>query len=162
MKTTLYNIKENYLVLMDEIEASEGILSEEQESALEINKSELEGKSVAYLEVIRGSEAFVSTIDEEIKRLTALKKRHVSLIDRLKGSLLSAVTLFGEFTVGTLTFGKRKSVRLIVEDVNGLPAKFKTVTVKESADKAELKKDLKAGGKVKGVYLQDNFNLQVK
>jgi hypothetical protein len=162
MKTTLYNIKENYLVLMDEIEASEGVLSEEQETALDINKSELEGKSVAYLEVIRSSEAFVSTIDDEIKRLTALKKRHGNLIDKLKGSLLSAVTLFGEFTVGTLTFGKRKSESVIVEDVNGLHSKFKTTKITESANKAELKKALKAGEKIEGVYVQTNYSLQTK
>jgi hypothetical protein len=162
MKTTLYNIKENYLVLMDEIEASEGVLSEEQETALDINKSELEGKSVAYLEVIRSSEAFVSTIDDEIKRLTALKKRHGNLIDKLKGSLLSAVTLFGEFTVGTLTFGKRKSESVIVEDINGLHSKFKTTKITESANKAELKKALKAGEKIEGVYVQTNYSLQTK
>jgi hypothetical protein len=162
MKTTLYNIKENYLVLMDEIEASEGVLSEEQETALDINKSELEGKSVAYLEVIRSSEAFVSTIDDEIKRLTALKKRHGNLIDKLKGSLLSAATLFGEFTVGTLTFGKRKSESVIVEDVNGLHSKFKTTKITESANKAELKKALKAGEKIEGVYVQTNYSLQTK
>jgi hypothetical protein len=147
---------------MDEIEASEGVLSEEQETALDINKSELEGKSVAYLEVIRSSEAFVSTIDDEIKRLTALKKRHGNLIDKLKGSLLSAVTLFGEFTVGTLTFGKRKSESVIVEDINGLHSKFKTTKITESANKAELKKALKAGEKIEGVYVQTNYSLQTK
>ena len=162
MKTTLYNIKENYLILMDDIEASEGVLSEEQESALDINKNELQSKSIAYLEVIKSSNAFISTIDDEIKRLQALKKRNGNLIDRLENSLLSAVTLFGEFTVGTLTFGKRKSESVIVDDVNSLPSEFKTVKVTESAKKAELKKALKGGEEIEGVYIQTNYKFKSK
>ena len=162
MKTTLYNIKENSLILMDDIEASEGVLSEEQESALDINKNELQSKSIAYLEVIKSSNAFISTIDDEIKRLQALKKRNGNLIDRLENSLLSAVTLFGEFTVGTLTFGKRKSESVIVDDVNSLPSEFKTVKVTESAKKAELKKALKGGEEIEGVYIQTNYKFKSK
>lgn len=162
MKTTLYNIKENYLILMDDIEASEGVLSEEQESALDINKNELQSKSIAYLEVIKSSNAFISTIDDEIKRLQALKKRNGNLIDRLENSLLSAVTLFGEFTVGTLTFGKRKSESVIIDDVNSLPSEFKTVKVTESAKKAELKKALKGGEEIEGVYIQTNYKFKSK
>lgn len=162
MKNTLYQIKESYLSLMDEIEASEGILSEDQENALEINKSELDSKSIAYLEVIKSSKAFISTIDDEIKRLEALKKRNSNLIDRLESSLLSAVQLFGEFNIGTLTFGKRKSESVIVEDINGLPDEFKTVKVTESAKKADLKAAIKEGKEIDGVHIQTNFNLAVK
>lgn len=162
MKNTLYQIKESYLSLMDEIEASEGILSEDQENALEINKSELDSKSIAYLEVIKSSKAFISTIDDEIKRLEALKKRNSNLIDRLESSLLSAVQLFGEFNIGTLTFGKRKSESVIVEDINGLPDEFKTVKVTEQANKADLKKAINSGEEIEGVSIQTNFNLAVK
>lgn len=162
MKNTLYQIKESYLSLMGDIEASEGILSEDQENALEINKSELDSKSIAYLEVIKSSKAFISTIDDEIKRLQALKKRNNNLIDRLESSLLSAVQLFGEFNIGTLTFGKRKSESVIVEDINGLPDEFKTVKVTESAKKADLKAAIKEGKEIDGVHIQTNFNLAVK
>ena len=162
MKNTLYQIKESYLSLMDEIEASEGILSEDQENALEINKSELDSKSIAYLEVIKSSKAFISTIDDEIKRLEALKKRNSNLIDRLESSLLSAVQLFGEFNIGTLTFGKLKSESVIVEDINGLPDEFKTVKVTEQANKADLKKAINSGEEIEGVSIQTNFNLAVK
>ena len=162
MKNTLYQIKESYLSLMDDIEASEGVLSEDQENALEINKSELDSKSIAYLEVIKSSKAFISTIDDEIKRLEALKKRNSNLIDRLESSLLSAVQLFGEFNIGTLTFGKRKSESVIVEDINGLPDEFKTVKVTEQANKADLKKAINSGEEIEGVSIQTNFNLAVK
>jgi hypothetical protein len=162
MKNTLYNIKEDYIDLMNDIEASEGVLSEEQESALEINKNELQSKSIAYLEVIKSSEAFIPTIDEEIKRLQALKKRNVNLIDRLKGSLLSAVTLFGEFSVGTLTFGRRKSESVQVDDINSLPSEFKNIKVTETAKKADLKAAINSGKEIYGVCIQTNFSLKIK
>jgi hypothetical protein len=162
MKNTLYNIKEDYLALMDDIEASEGILSEEQENALEINKSELDSKSIAYLEVIKSSKAFISTIDEEIKRLEALKKRNKSLISRLETSLLGAIQLFGEFTVGTLTFGRRESKSVQVEDVNSLPAEFKSIKVTETAKKADLKAAINSGKEIDGVHIQTNFSLKIK
>lgn len=162
MKTTLYNIKEDYSALMDSIEENEGVLTEDQENALTINKSELEGKSVSYLEVIKSSEAFIGTIDDEIKRLQALKKRNTTLIDTLKSNLLSAVNLFGEFKVGTLTFGTRKSESVHVESVNGLPNEYKTIKVTESANKAELKKALNNGEEIDGVSIQSNLNLKIK
>jgi hypothetical protein len=162
MKNTLYNIKEDYIDLMNDIEASEGVLSEEQESALEINKNELQSKSIAYLEVIKSSEAFIPTIDEEIERLQALKKRNVNLIDRLKGSLLSAVTLFGEFSVGTLTFGRRKSESVQVDDINSLPSEFKNIKVTETAKKADLKAAINSGKEIYGVCIQTNFSLKIK
>lgn len=162
MKNTLYQIKESYLSLMDEIEASEGILSEDQENALKINKSELDSKSIAYLEVIKSSKAFISTIDEEIKRLEALKKRNKSLISRLENSLIGAIELFGEFTVGTLTFGRRKSESVQVDDVNSLPTEFKNVKVTEIAKKADLKAAINSGKEIDGVYIQTNFSLKIK
>lgn len=148
--------------MMDEIEANEGVLTDEQVKDLDINKAQLQSKSIAYLEIIRQREAFVLTVDDEIKRLQALKKRNNTLVDMLKSNLLNAVNLFGEFTVGTLTFGKRKSEQVIVEDVNGLHSKFKTTKVTETANKAELKKALKAGEKIDGVYIQTNYSLQTK
>jgi hypothetical protein len=52
MKTTLYNIEQEYLNLISEIEALDGELTPEIEDQLNINKEQLESKSVAYLQVI--------------------------------------------------------------------------------------------------------------
>jgi len=162
MSNTLYNIQENYLALMDSIEENEGILSEEQEKALAIHETQLESKGKAYLEVIRQREAFISIVDDEIKRLQALKKRNTTLVTTLKDRLLDAVKLFGEFQAGTLTFGTRKSETVIVEDVNNLPKDYKITKVTESADKLKLKSALRKGEEIEGVSLQSNLNLKIK
>ena len=73
MNTSLFNISAEYLELIENIEANGGEVTEEQIEALAINKSELNQKSIAYLEVIQDRESFISRIDEEVKRLNALK-----------------------------------------------------------------------------------------
>ena len=161
MKQSLFNITINYNELMHEIEANEGILTEEQITALEITENQLQSKSIAYLEVIKGKEAITMQIDEEIKRLTAMKKTNNNITARLKDNLLNAVKMFGDFEVGLTKFGTRKSQSISVDDINTLPNEFKTIKVTESADKKALKEAIKSGDEVPGVQLLDNVNLKI-
>jgi len=146
---------------MHEIESMEGELTPEMEAALQITEAELQQKSIAYLEVIRQKEGFNSLIDAEIKRLQQIKKAGNNVIARLNENLLSAVKTFGTYEVGLQKFGTRKSSQVIVEDVNSLPEKYKTIKVTEAADKASLKKALAAGEEIEGVYIQENLNLKI-
>jgi len=161
MVNSLFNITAEQKLLMLEIESLEGELTPEIEERLEITESQLQQKSIAYLEVIRQKEAYNGLIDEEIKRLQGLKKQTNNVIERLEENLLNAVKTFGVYTVGTQKFGTRKSSQIIVEDVNSLPEKFKVIKVTEQADKMALKEALKNGEKIEGVYVQDNLNLKI-
>jgi hypothetical protein len=116
--STLYEITIEQKNLINEIEQMEGELTPETEQRLIINESQLQQKSIAYLEVIRAKESFNYLIDGEIKRLQQLKKINNNVIERLNDNLLLAVKTFGDFTVGTQKFGTRKSSQVIVEDVN--------------------------------------------
>ena len=161
MKTTLYNITINYNELMNEIEANEGVLTDEQINALEITEKELQSKSIAYLEVIKHKEARNTLIDDEIKRLQAMKKVNNNITSRLKDNLLNAVKTFGGFEVGLTKFGTRKSQSIEVEDINSLPKEYKTVKITETANKTELKAAIKRGESIEGVELVDNLNLKI-
>ncbi len=162
MKTTLYEIKQEYLELINQVEELEGELTPEIEVKLNINQNELQNKAIAYHSVILSKDAFNMQIDNEIKRLQALKKRNNSLVDNLKDRLVGAIQMFGEFTVGTNTFGLRKSERVEVEDVNQLPKEYKTIKVTEQANKAEIKKALKLGKQIENAYIVENINLKIK
>ena len=161
-KNTLHSIKKDYLDLINEVEGMEGELTPEIEYKLKINKTELQSKAIAYHSIILSKDAFTMQIDNEIKRLQALKKRNVNLVSRLKNSLLSAVETFGEFTIGTNTFGIRKSERVEVEDVNLLPKEYKTIKVTEQANKIEIKKALKQGKEINYTYIVEQYNLKIK
>lgn len=162
MSNSLYKISEDYSSLMTDIEEAEGVLTPEMEKELTINKSQLQTKSIAYQETIRKHEAFTLMAKDEIKRLEGIVKRNNTLVDHLKSNLLSAVNLFGEFTVGTVTFGKRKSESVTVEDVNSLPKEYKTIKVVETANKADLKAAIKDGKEIDGVHVQTNYSLKIK
>ena len=158
---TLYNITEDYIELLNKIELAEGEISEEVNQQLEINEQQLQTKSIAYLSVIKTKDALTMQIDEEIKRLQALKKHNNNIMKQLKDRLLNAVNLFGAFEVGFTKFSTRKSESIIVDDVNSLPKEFKVIKVTEQADKKAIKEHLKAGNDIKGCTIQHNNNLKI-
>ena len=159
---SLYKINQNMLSLLSVIEANEGELTDEVLEQLEINNEELQTKSESYLAVIKNREALNTQIDEELKRLQAMKKANNNLVLRLKNSLLNAVNIFGEFEVGLIKFGIRKSTAVEVNGiVNDLPKEYKTVKVTEQPNKAEIKKSLQRGEQIEGCALVTNYNLKI-
>jgi len=159
--TTLYNITAEQRALINEIEALDGELTPDMEIKLSINESQLQQKSIGYLEVIKKKEEYNSLIDAEIKRLQALKKQSNNTIGFLKENLLKAVKTFGNYEVGLSKFGTRKSSSVEVEDVNSLPKEYKVVTVTERADKKKLKEALKSGKEIEGVRIEEHLNLKI-
>jgi hypothetical protein len=160
---SLYKINAEYMELFGRIEMAEGVLTPELEEELIIKKSELEVKSIAYVEVIKQRESFNDRIDDEIKRLQAMKKSNDALVSRLKTNLLQAVSIFGNYEAGFVKIGTRKSKQVIVDyDVNDLPKQYKTVKVTETADKVAIKKALESGETVYGCRLVENVNLTIK
>ena len=159
---SLYKINENMLSLLSVIEANEGELTEEVLEQLEITNEELQTKSESYLAVIKNREALNTQIDDEVKRLQAMKKANNNLVSRLKNSLLNAVNIFGEFETGLVKFGIRKSTSVEVTGiVNDLPKEYKTVKVTEQPNKAEIKKSLQKGEQIEGCALITNYNLKI-
>ncbi len=161
MKKSLYHIETEYLTIINQVEELDGELTPELEAQLTINQAELQGKSIAYLEFIGSKEVLNTRIDDEIKRLQAIKKSNNNLIDRLKNGLLNAVRLFGDFEVGLTKFGTRKSSTTIVQDVNTLPKEYKTSKLTEQADKKAIKEALQRGETIKGCEIVENLNLKI-
>lgn len=160
---SLYKINAEYMELFGRIEMADGVLTPELEEELIIKKSELEVKSIAYVEVIKQRESFNDRIDEEIKRLQAMKKSNDTLVSRLKSNLLQAVSIFGNYEAGFVKIGTRKSKQVIIDyDVNDLPKQYKTVKVTETADKTAIKKAIESGQTVYGCRLVENVNLTIK
>jgi hypothetical protein len=160
---SLYKINAEYMELFGRIEMADGVLTPELEEELIIKKSELEVKSIAYVEVIKQRESFNDRIDEEIKRLQAMKKSNDTLVSRLKSNLLQAVSIFGNYEAGFVKIGTRKSKQVVIDyDVNDLPKQYKTVKVTETADKVAIKKAIESGQTVYGCRLVENINLTIK
>lgn len=158
---SLYDITLEQQILMHEIELMDGELTPEAEESLIINKKDLEKKSIAYLAVIKEKEASNTLIDNEIKRLQALKKRNSNILNRLNYNLLNAVKMFGSFEFGFNKFGTRKSTSVEITDLELLSNEYKTIKTVETADKKAIKEAIKNGVEIIGASISENINLKI-
>lgn len=161
--SNIYQIQQDYLSITNELIENGGELSPELETALAINKSELQQKAVAYVYVTKSLDNDVNAIDEEIKRLQALKQSRLKTIDKLKETVKEAMLLYGIDEIKTSTlkinFRKSESVEVDTDVVLDMYCNFKTV---KTPNKAMIKEVIKSGDAVFGASLKVNLNLQIK
>ena len=78
----IFKISDEFLELLHRIEEeNEGELTEETAAELEIQEDNLLTKAENYISVIKIKEGLVQTVDQEIKRLQAIKKREQKIIE---------------------------------------------------------------------------------
>lgn len=156
----LYNIKNEYLAIAHEL--TEGECTPELEQALIITQENLQEKAINYGYVIKNFESEVDIIEEEIKRLNALKKARQNAVDKLKTNISDAMQLFGILEVKAPTFKMNFRTSESVEIFEGLDNEFITEKVSYQPDKIAIKNAIKEGKTVNGAALVTNFNLQIK
>jgi hypothetical protein len=156
----LYNIKSEYLAISHEL--TEGELTPELEQALIITQENLQEKAINYGYVIKNFESEVDIIEEEIKRLNALKKARINAVDKLKNNISDAMQLFGIMEVKAPTFKMNFRKSESVEIYDGLSQEYITEKVSYQPDKIAIKNAIKEGRTVNGAALVTNFNLQIK
>lgn len=164
MKLRLYNIQQEYISLAEQIIDNDGLLSEEMEAALQINKDQLENKSQCYGFIVRQLEGECDMIDNEIKRLEAMKKSRGKTVDRLKESVSKAMQLYeiDKIETPTIKISFRKSESIEIEEESLIDEKYMTVKTTKTPDKKAIKEAIKAGEIVLGVTLKENQNIQFK
>ena len=160
----IYQIQNEYQLLINSIIENDGEITPEQELALTINKDQLQSKSESYAYVIKQMDAECDIIDLEIKRLQQAKKVRENTVERLKSTLTNAMQLFevDEIKTPLIKLNFRKSESVVVYDTNSLPQMYKTIKVTETPDKAKIKEAIKQGETVVGAELFINQNLQIK
>lgn len=160
----IFNIQNEYKLLVSELIENGGELTPELELSLQINKDQLQSKSENYAYIIKQIDAECDIIDNEIKRLQQAKKVRENTVDRLKSTLTTAMNTFEVTEIKTplIKLNFRKSESVIVYDVNSLPQMFKTIKVTETPDKAKIKEVIKNGDTVVGAELVISQNLQIK
>ena len=160
----IYQIQNEYQLLINSIIENDGEITPEQELALTINKDQLQSKSESYAYVIKQMDAECDIIDLEIKRLQQAKKVRENTVERLKATLTNAMQLFevNEIKTPLIKLNFRKSESVVVYDTNSLPQMYKIIKVTETPDKAKIKEAIKQGETVVGAELVINQNLQIK
>lgn len=160
----LFQITNEMQSIMNELIENGGELTPELEAMLTITESQLKEKAVNYAMVIRSMDYETNIIDEEIKRLQALKKTRQNAIERLKSALTNAMEQCGMDSIETPTnkISFRKSQSLEIIDETKVPKQYKTQVVTTKVDKNAIKQDIKNGIAVDGVELINSKNIQIK
>lgn len=92
----IFQISEEYLKLMNDLEESEGVLTEELEERLKVNSDNIYEKLKAYRYIKLMLESDINMISDEINRLKAIEKSKTLAIERIKDTMLVATLLFGD------------------------------------------------------------------
>ena len=146
----LYNITNKIIDLMDKRENEE--LTEEEQSLLnqEVEK-ELINKSSSIIAYVQNNEALSKAIDDEIDRLTEMKKKLKNKTEKFKEQVLNNMDRLGiekvTTNIGKLAVRKNPiSVEILNENI--VPNEFKKEVVKTNIDKTAIKNYFKETGEI--------------
>jgi hypothetical protein len=164
MNQSIYKIQNEFQLIIAEVINNEGEITPELETALTINKEQLQSKAVDYCYVIKQLDYDCEQIDNEIARLNKLKKVRSNLTDRLKNTVSSAMQLYDVEKIETplikLSFRNSESVEITNEQQ--LDACFIVTKTVSTPDKKAIKDAIKNGVFVEGATISYNRNLQIK
>lgn len=138
----LYELSNEYnLILQDDI-----TLEEKEKALTEISVGILQ-KSAGLIKVNQNFDATVKTLDEEIKRLQAIKKSVEGKQDRFKEYVLKCMVVLGEDKLET-PIGKIsiKKCPMSVEVVDAAIIPKEYIKMKPEVDKAAIKEVFKQDG----------------
>jgi len=158
----LYTLTTEAQMIASLLETEE--LTPELESMLIINQQELSHKSIDYAKVIRNKEADSEAIENEIKRLKAMKEANDRVIDRMKEAVRNAMVSarIDKIESSLFKLSLRRSEAVEVISIDQLPESLTVVKKTVSADKMKIKEQIKNGVHVEGAVLVENFNLTIK
>lgn len=96
--SNIYNIQQDLLAILGEIEDNEGEITPEIEEKLSIKQEEFKDKIKSYSGIIKSLTADINAIKEERDRLYDYQKSKEKTIERLKKIVIEAIEMFGDTT----------------------------------------------------------------
>lgn len=125
---------------------------------------QLQTNGAGMIKAFKNSEAMLNGVDEEIKRLQALKKSISNQINSRKEYIVRNMEMMGitkiETELGNLSLRKSKSVNIYDESL--IDKKFIEIETKEKISKTEIKKAIEAGENVQGANIVEKNSLNIK
>ena len=165
-----YDVVNDYIERMEYLE--QGINSETGEMTDNSNQlaiwteeltQDLKDKSTNVIAVVRNQELTIEALDNEIKRLQAMKDSIKKKLDKFKTYIKSSMIVNNiekiETPLGTIKFTKSTTTEIYDESL--IDKKFIEVVTTEKISKEKIKAALKAGEEVQGAKLVENKNLKI-
>lgn len=157
------SIQDKMLVLAEILANGEIPTDDELQNLVDL-QGQLDKKLVGYGFVVKNLTGELDSVDNEIKRLTAIKKAKTAQIDILKNRMQSAMMdnnltkIDDPILPIRLQDDSQKSVRLDIDPIH-LPTEFQKVAI--TADKTAIKKALEQGQEVKGAVLEQGQHIRI-
>lgn len=129
------------------------------------NLEELEGEYLDKLEACgiycKNEQAEIDAIKAEEKRLADRRRVKENKVKRLKEYMLQSMdaTETKKLDTPKVYISTRKSQKVVIDNESKIPRQY--IVVKESVDKTEIRKALKAGA-VDGAHIEESVNLTLK
>lgn len=160
---TLYELTTNYQNILALV-GDESIPDYEIADAIKVLDADIETKCSNGIGLLQQIKAYESSIDNEIKRLQAVKKRFASRRETIESIYVEGLTAIGKETTGVMTERglmkvKKNPPRLVIDDEYKIPRRFIKTTIVEEVDKATLKSSIKSGEQVDGAHLEQGVRL---
>lgn len=164
MEKTLYQINEEYLSLLAQIEELDGEITPELEAAIQINEEDHAAKLEAYGHIISNYKAEAEACKAEAARLKTKADRAIRAAERLKDTIRYFLTVTDrrKAAAGLYTFSLRDSKAVNVTDESLLPSEFWRVKTTREVSKTDIKAAIEAGQIVPGAEIITNTSLQIK
>lgn len=161
---TLYGITAELNGILAQLEELGGEITPELEQALAINEEQFVAKAEDYGHAILNLKGMAAAAKAEKERLAGLQKFYENAQNRLTDALSNAMQVFGHDKVenATMRLSLRHSTATEVDDIDQVPAEYKTTKVEVVADKTAIKKAIQSGEAVPGAHLVENVSLQIK
>lgn len=129
-------------------------------------EGDIEVKAENTHKVIKMFTGYNLAIDEEIKRLTEIKKHNENTVERLKSGIENMMIALNKTELKTALFSAKfvsNPPKVIIDDGKKVPAKYLTIVPMEFVvQKKELSKFLKTGAKVTYAHLEQGRRLDLK
>lgn len=165
-----YDVTKDYIEKMELLE--QGINAETGEMTDNTNQlaiwneeltKDLKEKSSNVIAVVRNQELTIEALDNEIKRLKAMKDGIENRLDKFKAYIKNAMLINGiekiDTNLGSIKFTKSTSTEIFDESL--VDKKFIETITTEKISKEKIKKALKSGEEVQGARLVENKNLKI-
>lgn len=158
----LYEIDQNLRALWNKIAEQEGEITEEDMQALEELELAKNDKIEGYGVIIRELESEIDDCSQEIERIKEIADRKKKCLERLKNGLQEFMlnNEIDKFESLKVRVSFRKSQALEIEEGAELPDNL--MRVKKEPNKTAIKEYIVNGGELKGVFLIDRQNIQIK
>ena len=160
----LYNIKTEYLKLINSVEEAEGEVTDELYNELSLTHEDYIEKGCSYAHVLNNKDMEKEIIEKEIERLKKRIQRIDKTSSRLKSRLIESMLELGiekiENEIISISLRKSKSIEIINEAQ--IPQELMRSKTTNTPDKTAIKKAIESGEVVEGAVQVINHSLNIK